>query len=88
MPKTGGFPFVKHPKRPKRSGPPRKRSINRATFISQSRAMSSEQKAMFHNILGAGPKGTIRKFFDLNTSDQTALMNGLEKLVAARIRKA
>lgn len=58
------------------------------TFIARSRSVSAEQKAIFHNILGAGPKGIIRRFFDLNTSDQDALRNGLEKLMAVRLKHA
>ena len=64
----------------------RRRTMSRGTFISQSRSVSSEQKAMFHNVLGAGRKGVIRKFFDLNLSDQVALRDGLEKLVGAKLK--
>jgi hypothetical protein len=65
-----------------------KRRRRGPTFIARSRSVSAEQKAMFHNILGAGPKGIIRRFFDLNTSDKDALRAGLEKLVAVRVKRA
>lgn len=85
--RKGGFPGLFAPKaKPKTSGRAR-RIVSPGTFIAQSRAVSSEQKAMFHNILGAGRAGTLRKFFDLNLSDQIALRDGLEKLVGARLRK-
>ncbi len=77
------LPGLGKKERPKRRGV---RRISAGTFISQSRGVSAEQKAMFHNILGVGRRGTLRKFFDLNTSDQTALRDGLEKLLSARLR--
>jgi len=85
MAKTRMNPFPGLTREPKkrRSG---KRTMSAGTFISQSRGVSAEQKAMYHNILGAGRKGVLRKFFDLNTSDQTALRDGLEKLLSARLR--
>jgi len=86
MAKTRGNPFLGAAK-PKRRSSGRRRAVSRGTFISQSRGVSSEQKAMYHNILGAGRKGVIRKFFDLNTSDQSALRDGLERLVGARVRR-
>lgn len=55
------------------------------TFIQRSRQMPSEEKAMYHNVLGAGRAGVIREFFDLNESDTVALQEGLSALLAARV---
>jgi len=59
--------------------------VNAATFIGRSRAESSEQKAIWHNVTGAGRRGVIRKFFDLNEMDQQALRDGLDKAMALRV---
>jgi hypothetical protein len=57
------------------------------TFIHQSRAISSEQKAIWHNVTGAGKSGVTRKFLGLTDQDQIDLRDGLEKLIEARIDK-
>lgn len=58
------------------------------TFIQRSRAVSSEQKAIWHNVTGAGRRGVIREFFGLNEEDGTAITNGLETLIKARLEQA
>jgi hypothetical protein len=55
------------------------------TFIQRSRSASSEQKAIWHNVTGAGRSGVIREFFGLNQDDGTAIQNGLETLIKARL---
>ena len=87
---VNAFPGLTKPKTARKgSGKRRGRvTVSPATFIARSRAVSAEQKAMYHNVLGAGRRGVLRKFFDLNVSDQNALRDGLEKLVGQRIRKA
>jgi hypothetical protein len=62
----------------------RRASGSPATFIQRSRQVSSEQKAIWHNVTGAGRRGVLRKFFDLNDADKQALRDGLEKAVALR----
>jgi len=59
-----------------------------ATFIQRSRSVSSEEKAAYHNILGAGRRGTIRRFFDLGEDDQEALKTALGRLVEGRLKSA
>ena len=88
MAKSKANPFPGLPKREKTRKRTGIRRVSPTTFIAQSRRVSSEQKAMFHNILGAGPKGTIRKFFDLNRSDESAIRDGLEKLIGQQLRRA
>ena len=46
--------------------------------------MSSEEKAMHHNITGK----VLREFFDLGQDDQEACRDALEKAVAMRLEKA
>jgi hypothetical protein len=65
-----------------------KRRRGSPTLIQQSRGVSSEEKAMFHNVLGAGRRGTIRAFFDASPEDGVVLMKKLEQQVAARLKKA
>jgi hypothetical protein len=66
-------------KRPKRSGP---------TFIQRSRAVASEQKAIYHNVTGAGRSGVIRQFFGVSAADETTLGNSLERLIRMRVNTA
>jgi hypothetical protein len=56
------------------------------TFIQRSRQMPSEEKAMYHNVLGAGRSGVIREFFNVNDTESLALRDGLSTLVAARLK--
>jgi hypothetical protein len=65
-------------KRPKRSGP---------TFIQRSRSVASEQKAIYHNVLGAGRSGVIREFFGVSAADETRLGTSLEQLIRLRMRQ-
>lgn len=55
------------------------------TFISRSRQVSSEEKALYHNVLGAGRSGIIREFFGLTPDNQTELRQQLEQLVQKRL---
>jgi hypothetical protein len=65
---------------------PRRRAVSSATVIQRSRSESSEQKAMFHNITGAGRRGTIRRFFDLGESDRQAATTALDAVLSKRVR--
>lgn len=56
------------------------------TFIGLSRQVASEQKAIWHNVTGAGKSQVIRRFFDVNEQDQAACAEALEKLVEARLK--
>lgn len=61
------------------------RRVGSPTFIQRSRQVSSEQKAIWHNITGAGRSGVIREFFDLNESDQAACRDALSASIAERL---
>jgi hypothetical protein len=58
------------------------------TFIQRSRAVSAEQKAIYHNVTGAGRRGVKREFFQLGTEDGEAIKAATEKLMQARIDRA
>jgi hypothetical protein len=58
------------------------------TFIQRSRSLPSEQKAIYHNVTGAGRSQVIRKFLGLTDQNQADLRDGLERLIAGRISKA
>lgn len=64
-------------RKPRRRGP---------TMIQRSRAESSEQKAIWHNVAGAGKSRVRRRFFDLTQDDQDVIGKGLEKLVAQKLK--
>lgn len=85
MPKINPFPGLAKEKRRDRKRP-RRSLVSRATFIQRSRSESAEQKAIWHNVSGAGPRGILRKFFDLNDSDKQACSDGLTRLLAARVQ--
>lgn len=81
MPKTKTSPlsFVTRTKKSRRT-------VSSATVIQRSRSESSEAKAMFHNITGAGRRGTIRRFFDLGESDRQAAATALDAVLSKRVR--
>lgn len=58
------------------------------TFIQRSRQTSSEQKAIWHNVTGAGRSRVMRPFFELGDQDQAAIKDGIERLIQARITQA
>jgi hypothetical protein len=57
------------------------------TLIQRSRAESSEQKAIFHHVTGAGKSRVKRRFFDLTGEDQDTLKQGLERLVGDKMKR-
>ena len=61
----------------------KRRTVSRATLISQSRQVPSEEKALVHNVTGR----TIRRFFDVSEDDQKALGEKLETIMAMRIKR-
>jgi hypothetical protein len=63
----------------------RQRSDTR-TFIQRSRDVSSEQKAMWHNVTGAGKSHVVREFFGLSDDEQNAAKAALEKAIEQRVR--
>jgi phage gpG-like protein len=45
------------------------------TFIQRSRAVSSAEKAAFHQIAGAGKRRIKRPFFDVTDADERAILD-------------
>lgn len=64
----------------------KRRPFSHATFIQRSRGESSEQKAMWHNVTGAGRSGVIRTFFDLSREEQEACRDLLQTQLETRLR--
>lgn len=56
-----------------------------ATFIQRSRAVPASDKALYHNVEGAGKRRVIREFFALGPDDEDAILDrfavGLERLL-------
>jgi hypothetical protein len=71
------LPAPRRTARPKRSGP---------TLIQRSRAVSAEEKALYHNVTGAGRAAVRREFMGLNDEDQDvltqAVADGIDRLLA------
>lgn len=63
-----------------------KAPANRGTFIQRSRAVSPEQKALYHQVLGAGKSRVKREFFGVSDADLAAIKSRLEAGVARNVR--
>lgn len=66
----------------------RRRATGGPTFIQRSRGESSEQKAMFHQVTGAGRSRVKRPFLGLLPDEQEAQKVALEGLIAKRLKAA
>lgn len=62
-----------------------KTSASRGTFIQQSRQESPEQKAIYHQVTGAGKGRVKREFFDLSATDEHVLADKLDALIGKRL---
>jgi phage gpG-like protein len=51
------------------------------TLIQRSRQLRPGEKALFHNVAGAGKARTTREFFTLDASDEQALTEELGRRV-------
>lgn len=56
------------------------------TLIQRSRSVRPAEKALFHNVTGAGKSKVKREFFDLDASDVDALRDELERRVTRNLR--
>ena len=56
------------------------------TMIQASRRIAPSEKAAFHQIAGAGKSHVKRQFFGLSASDETAIVDLLEKDLARRLK--
>ncbi len=56
------------------------------SMIARSRAVSPAEKAAFHQEEGAGRSRTLRQFFGLTTSDETAIVDLVERDIERRLR--
>lgn len=57
------------------------RARGRKTLIQSSREKSSEEKAMYHQVLGAGSSKVIREFLSITNED----VRGINRLIATHI---
>lgn len=55
------------------------------TFIQRSRGKSSEEKAIYHNVTGAGRSKVIRRFLGLTDSDVEHIRRQLDEALQGRI---
>lgn len=62
-------------------------AANRGTFIQQSRAVSPEQKALYHHVLGAGRSRVKREFFGVSDAELTAIGRRVEAFVATKLAR-
>lgn len=70
---------------PKSAGSKRTKGSGQ-TLIQASRSVGAEEKAIFHNLTGAGRSHILRPFMDLNDDDQDVLTSlvedGIDRLLA------
>lgn len=59
----------------------------RSTLIQRSRDVKPSEKALFHNVSGAGRSKVKREFFNLDASDVGALRDELERRVTKNLQK-
>lgn len=57
------------------------------TLIQQSRSVPDEQKALYHQVLGAGRRRVKREFLGLNEADKAAITERLGVSVRDQLRK-
>jgi hypothetical protein len=60
----------------------------RKTIIQRSREMSSQEKAIYHQIAGAGKSRVKRKFFELSDGDIEAIAKRLDAGVTLAVQRA
>ncbi len=56
------------------------------TLIARSRDVRPAEKALFHNVSGAGKARTKREFFDLDASDVQAMTEELGRRVTRNLQ--
>jgi hypothetical protein len=57
------------------------------TMIQRSRAVSPQDKAVFHAVTGAGKARTVRNFFDLGPGDEADIQRMLQRRVSERLQR-
>lgn len=55
------------------------------TLMTRSRAIGPEQKALYHNDLGAGRGKVLREFVGLTAEDAAAVVDKVETFLQARL---
>jgi hypothetical protein len=63
-----------------------RRVFSGPTFIQRSRNESSEQKAIFHNVTGAGRSRVVREFFGLTVEEQAKVTGVLAAELDRRLK--
>ena len=57
------------------------------TFIQGSRNVSAEQKALYHQVQGAGRSHVLRPFLGLTPTDESVIQQRLEALIDGVVRR-
>ena len=63
------------------------RRSGRRTLIQRSRAISPQQKAIWHNVAGAGQSKVKREFFDVSANDLVEIVAVLETRVGDNLQR-
>lgn len=61
--------------------------MSKRTPIQRSRSVPPAEKALFHNVTGAGKSHVKREFFDLDASDREALTDELKRRMTRNLQK-
>lgn len=64
-----------------------RRGGGHGTFIQRSREKSSEEKAFYHQIAGAGKSHVLRQFFDLSQADIDRIVQRVDEGLDLALRK-
>ena len=64
------------------------KSVRRSgrTMIQRSRQKSSEEKALYHNVTGAGRSRVIRQFMGLTTQEEKDIETRVERHITQQLR--
>lgn len=55
------------------------------TLIQRSRAVAPGQKALYHQVFGAGKSRVLRQFFDLNDDDARVIGDEMRRRITERL---
>lgn len=65
-----------------------KRTGKGRTFLQRSRSVSAEQKALYHQVEGAGRSRVTRPFFGLTESEADEIQKRLEAFIDSGLQRA
>jgi hypothetical protein len=66
----------------------RGRKRPKQTFIQRSRALGAEEKALYHQVAGAGKSHVRRRFFEMSESDMDLICQRVEQGIEQGLKQS